>query len=73
VKKLRVTKRKRRNKPTENLTALATTIDREAASQRKTNLAQKVEENSSHGLGSHPLLIQCQPLNQVTANGFEDM
>ena len=57
----------------ENLTALATTLT-EKRITAKDDLAQKVEEQV-HGLGMpHArFFIQCQPLNQVTANGFEDI
>ncbi|WP_417537321.1 DNA repair protein RecN [Marinomonas sp.] len=57
----------------EKLTALATTLT-EKRIVAKDDLAQKVEEQI-HGLGMpHArFYIQCQPLNQVTANGFEDI
>ncbi|MEO9275430.1 DNA repair protein RecN [Marinomonas sp. 5E14-1] len=57
----------------ETLTALATTLT-EKRIIAKDNLAKKVEEQI-HGLGMpHArFFIQCQPLNQVTANGFEDI
>ena len=57
----------------EQLTALATTLT-EKRIITKDELAKKVEEQI-HGLGMpHArFYIQCQPLNQVTANGFEDI
>ena len=57
----------------ESLTALATTLT-EKRIIAKDELAQKVEEQI-HGLGMpHArFFIQCQPLNQVSANGFEDI
>jgi DNA repair protein RecN (Recombination protein N) len=57
----------------EKLTALATTLT-EKRITAKDELAHKVEEQI-HGLGMpHArFFIQCQPLNQVTANGFEDI
>lgn len=57
----------------ETLTALATTLT-EKRITAKDDLAKKVEEQI-HGLGMpHArFFIQCQPLNQVTANGFEDI
>ncbi|MBR7887654.1 DNA repair protein RecN [Marinomonas sp. A79] len=57
----------------EQLTALATTLT-EKRILAKDDLAQKVEEQI-HGLGMpHArFFIQCQPLNQVTAHGFEDV
>ncbi len=57
----------------EKLTAIATTLT-EKRITTKDDLAQKVEEQI-HGLGMpHArFFIQCQPLNQVTANGFEDI
>lgn len=57
----------------ESLTALATTLT-EKRIIAKDDLAQKVEEQI-HGLGMpHArFFIQCQPLNQVSANGFEDI
>lgn len=57
----------------EKLTALATTLT-EKRIIAKDELAQKVEEQI-HGLGMpHArFFIQCQPLNQVSANGFEDI
>ncbi|BFM49770.1 DNA repair protein RecN [Marinomonas sp. THO17] len=57
----------------EQLTALATTLT-EKRIVTKDELAQKVEEQI-HALGMpHArFYIQCQPLNQVTANGFEDI
>ncbi|RBO85867.1 DNA repair protein RecN [Marinomonas aquiplantarum] len=57
----------------EKLTALATNLTEQRIST-KDELAKKVEEQI-HGLGMpHArFYIQCQPLNQVTANGFEDI
>lgn len=57
----------------ESLTALATTLT-EKRIIAKDELAQKVEEQI-HGLGMpHArFFIQCQPLNQVSVNGFEDI
>ncbi|MCB5161567.1 DNA repair protein RecN [Marinomonas algarum] len=57
----------------ETLTALATTLT-EKRILATDDLAQKVEEQI-HGLGMpHArFFIQCQPLNQVTAHGFEDI
>ncbi|MCV2403658.1 DNA repair protein RecN [Marinomonas sp. C2222] len=57
----------------EQLTALATLLT-EKRITAKDDLAKKVEEQI-HGLGMpHAgFFIQCQPLNQVTANGFEDI
>lgn len=57
----------------EQLTALATTLT-EKRILAKDDLAHKVEEQI-HGLGMpHArFFIQCQPLNQVTAHGFEDV
>lgn len=56
-----------------DLTALATLLT-EKRITAKDDLAKKVEEQI-HGLGMpHAgFFIQCQPLNQVTANGFEDI
>lgn len=55
------------------LTALATSLTEKRMSA-KDELAQKVEEQI-HGLGMpHArFYIQCQPLNQVTANGYEEI
>ncbi|MBJ7539239.1 DNA repair protein RecN [Marinomonas transparens] len=57
----------------ESLTALATTLT-EKRMTTKDELAKQVEEQI-HGLGMpHArFLIHCQPLNQVTANGFEEI
>ena len=57
----------------EKLTALATTLT-EKRIVAKDILAKKVEEQI-HGLGMpHArFYIQCQPLTQVSANGFEDI
>ncbi|KZN15177.1 DNA repair protein RecN [Marinomonas sp. TW1] len=57
----------------EKLTALATNLTEQRIST-KDELAKKVEEQI-HGLGMpHArFYIQCQPLNQVSANGFEDI
>ncbi|GAB3483206.1 DNA repair protein RecN [Marinomonas epiphytica] len=57
----------------EELTALATSLT-EQRFKVKDKLAQKVEEQL-HGLGMpHArFYIDCQPLNQVSANGFEEV
>ncbi|MEL0621521.1 DNA repair protein RecN [Marinomonas arenicola] len=57
----------------ETLTALATTLT-EKRMAAKDLLARQVEEQI-HGLGMpHArFFIDCQPLNQVSANGFEDI